>query len=75
MSNQGECRMLSKSYRAALKEDRICNVSRVGEEIESLVAIDQLREAWSKTKRWYQESKGHRSLTTSEQLEQTSTLR
>ena len=36
---------------------------------------DQLREAWSKTQRWYQEAKGHQAPPTREQLEHTSTLR
>ena len=47
---------------------------RAGEEIEELMSNDKLREAWGKTKRWYQESKVHRVPPTSEQLEQTATL-
>ena len=46
-----------------------------GEDIDALVLKDQVREAWSKTQRWYQEAKGHRVYPTSEQLDQTSTLR
>ena len=33
-----------------------------GEEIDEVVSRDQVREAWSKTKRWYQETKGHQVL-------------
>ena len=35
---------------------------------------NHVREARSKTKQWYLEAKGHRVLTTSEQLDETSTL-
>ena len=36
---------------------------------------DKVREAWSKNQRWYREAKGHQVPPTSEQLDQTSTLR
>ena len=58
-----------------MKEDRRFRVRRAGEEIDSIVAKYQLREAWSKTQSWYQEANGHRDPPTSEQLEQTSNLR
>ena len=58
-----------------MKEDRICRVRRVGEEIEAIVSKNQLREAWSKIQRWFREAKGHRAPPTSERLDQTSTLR
>ena len=46
-----------------------------GGEIETLVSKNQVREAWIKTQRWYQEAKGHQVPPTSEQLNKTSTLR
>ena len=46
----------------------------MGEEIKTLVSNNKVREAWSKTKQWYQESKGHRVPSTSEHLDQISTL-
>ena len=66
--------MLTRRFQAALKEDRRRRVRRAGEEIETLVSNDELREAWIKTQRWYQEAKGHQVPPTSEQLDQTSTL-
>ena len=48
---------------------------RVGEEIETLVSNDQVREAWSKNQWLYREAKGHQVPPTSEQMDQNSTLR
>ena len=59
-TNQGEHRVLTRQFQAALKEDRIIRLRRAGEEIKALVPNNQVREALSKTKRWYQEAKGHR---------------
>ena len=39
------------------------------------MSINQVIYAWSKTKRWYREAKEHQVPPTSEQLDQTSTLR
>ena len=74
-TNQGEHRVLTRRFQAALKEDRKIRVRRAGEDIEALVPNDKVREAWSKTQWWYQEAMGHRVPPTSEQLDQTSTLR
>ena len=41
-------------------------VRRVGENTEALVSNNQLGEAWIKTHRWYQESKGNRAPPTKE---------
>ena len=54
MANQRERRMLTQRSQAALKEDMRCRVRKAGEGIKSLVANDQLREAWIKIQRWYQ---------------------
>ena len=35
-------------------EDRRCRVRKAGEDIESLVVNNQLREAWINIQRWYQ---------------------
>ena len=35
---------------------------------------NQVRESWSKTRRWYREAKGHRFPPTREHVDQTSTL-
>ena len=67
--------MLTRRFQAALKEDRGSRVKRPGKKIGALVSNDQVREAWSKNQRWYQEAKGHRVPPTSDQLDQTSTLR
>ena len=67
--------MLTRRFQAALKEDRRSRVRREGEEIETLVSNDKVREAWSKNQRCYQETKGHQVPPTSENLNQTSTLR
>ena len=74
-NNQGEHRVLTRRFQAALKEDRKIRVRRAGEDIEALVPKDKVREAWSKTQWWYREAKGHRVPPTSEQFDQTSTLR
>ena len=73
-TNQGELRELMQRFQAALKEYRRSRVRRVGEEIESLVSNDQVREVRSKNQRWYLEAKGHQVPPTSDQLNQTSTL-
>ena len=52
-ANQGERRVLTRSFQAALKEDRRCRVRRAGEETEALVSNNQVREAWIKNQRWY----------------------
>ena len=49
--NQQERRTSTRRFQAALKEDRRFRVRKVGEEIESLVANDELREVWSKIQR------------------------
>ena len=67
-ANQGECRMLIQRHQYSLKEDRRCRVRRAGEEIESLVARDQLKEVWIKNQRWYQVANGHQAPPTSKQL-------
>ena len=74
IANQGERKMLTLSFQAALKEGRRCIVMRAGEKIKTLVSKDQLREVWNKTQRWYREAKGHQYIPTREQLDQTSTL-
>ena len=51
--------MLTRRFIADLKEDRKSRVRRAGEDIEELVSNDKVREAWSKTQKWYQEAKGH----------------
>ena len=61
-ANQGERRVLTRRFQAALNEDWRSKVRRTGEEIEALVLNDQVREAQSKSKLWYQEAKGHQSL-------------
>ena len=66
--------MLTRQFRAALKEDRKRRVSRAGEEIKALVSNYQVREACSKNQQWYQEAKGHQVPLTSVQLDQISTL-
>ena len=43
IANQGERRMLTRGFQAALKEGIICRVRRAGGEIEALAAKDQLR--------------------------------
>ena len=73
-TNQGEHRVLTRQFQAALKEGRIIRLRRAGEEIKALVPNNQVREALSKTKRWYQEAKGHRVPPTSEHLDQNSIL-
>ena len=73
-TNQGERRVLTRRFQAALKEYRRIKVRRVGNEIKTLVSNNQVREAWSKTQRWYRVSKGHLVPPTSEQLDQTSNL-
>ena len=40
--------MLTRRFQVALKEDRRSKIRRAGEEIETLVLNDQVREAWSK---------------------------
>ena len=66
--------MLKQRFQADLNEDRRSRVRREGRYIKTLVLKDQVRKAWSKTQRWYQEAKGHQFPPTSEQLDQTSTL-
>ena len=66
--------MLTRRFKAALKEDRRSRARRAGEDIETLVLNDQVRDAWIKTQWWYQEAKGNRVPPTSEHLDQTSTL-
>ena len=73
-TNQGELRVLTQRFQAALKEYRRSRVRRVGEEIEALVSNNQVRDVWSKTRRWCQESKGHRVPPISVHLDQTLTL-
>ena len=74
-ANQGERRVLSRRFQAALKEDMRSRVKRAGEDIDALLSNDQLIEAWSKTQRWYLEAKGHQVHHTSDKLYQNSTLR
>ena len=50
-------------------------MSKTGADIEALVEADQMREAWSKIHRWFQQAKGHTTTLNREGLEQTSTLR
>ena len=50
-ANQEERRVLTRRFQAALKEDGRSRVRRVGEEINSLVSNDQVRETWVKTQR------------------------
>ena len=52
-------RAATRRFQASQREDRRCRVSKEGEEIESLVENDQLREVWSKIQRCYREAKGH----------------
>ena len=74
-TNQGEHRVLTQRSQADLNEDRKIRMRRAGEEIKALMSNNQVKEAWSKTQRWYREAKGHRVPPTSEHLDQTSNLR
>ena len=73
-TNKGECRVLTRRFHAALKEDRRSRERGEGEEIKALVSKYQVREAWNKNQQWYREAKGNQVPPTSEQLYQTSTL-
>ena len=52
--------MLTRRFQAALKEDMIRTVRRAVKEIKTSVSDNQVREGWSKNKRWYKEAKGNR---------------
>ena len=47
-ANQGEHRVLTRRFQAALKEDRRSRMRKAGENIETLVSNNQVREEWSK---------------------------
>ena len=64
-----------KDSQEVLEEYRRGRVSKTGSEIEALVEADQMREAWSKIQRWFQQAKGHPPPLTREGLEHTSHLR
>ena len=58
-TNQEEHRVLTRRFQEALKEDRRSRARRAGGGIKAVVSNNQVIEAWSKTQRWYQESKVH----------------
>ena len=57
-----------------MKEDRRSRARISGEEIETLMSNNQVREPWSKTKGWYREDKGQRFPPTRDHVDKTSTL-
>ena len=52
-TNQGEHRVLTRRFQAALKKGRRSRVRRAVEEIKTLLSNNQVIESWSKTQRWY----------------------
>ena len=70
-AGQRELRTAMRRFQTELKEDRRCRARKAGEDIETLVETDQMREEWSKIQRWYQEANGHPTPPTRKGLEHT----